>query len=223
MTGSSPLQYVEKPPDQEQSGKAPAVVFIHGRGADERDLVPISKQLPDELHVFSVRAPFEMEDGYRWYEIDLEEGGIHSSQPDPESFTKTLVRLFEFLEYITATYEVHPKRIGLFGFSQGATIALSAAVQESDRVAWVVALNGYLPKQYGAASKLAEAGSVPVFLAAGRMDLVIPQERVKRAAERLRDAGLDVTHETYPVGHGADDEEIGEVAEWIEALLDQGY
>lgn len=223
MTESPPLHYVEKAPERERSGKAPAVVFVHGRGADERDLIPISEQLPDELHVFSVRAPMEMEDGYRWYEIDLEEGGIHSSQPDSESFRKTLVRLFAFLEYVTEQYDVHPKRIGLFGFSQGATISLSAAVQNSDRIAWVVALNGYLPKEYGAASKIAEAGSVPVFLGAGRMDLVIPQERVERAAQRLRDAGLSVTHETYPVGHGASDEEIAEVAEWIGELLDQGY
>lgn len=223
MSGSSPLRYIEKPPENASSGKAPAVVFVHGRGADERDLVPISKQLPDDLHVFSVRAPMEMEDGYRWYEIDLEEGGIHSSQPDPESFQKTLVRLFKFLEYIVDNYDVHPKRIGLFGFSQGATISLSAAIQDSERIAWVVALNGYLPKEYGAANKLAEVGAVPVFLAAGRMDLVIPQERVKRAADRLRDAGLNVTHDTYPVGHGADDKEIEDVAEWIQALLDEGY
>lgn len=223
MSEGSPLQYVEKPPEVDHAGAAPAVVLVHGRGADERDLVPISDQLPDELHVFSVRAPVEMEDGYRWYEIDLEDGGIHSSQPDPETFRKTLVRLFKFLEYITEAYDVHPGRIGILGFSQGATLGLAGAVQEPDRIAWVVGLNGYLPKAYGAADKLAGVEGVPIFLAAGRMDLVIPKDRVKRAADRLQDAGLDVRFETYPVGHGANDEEIEEVGEWVTMLLENGY
>lgn len=223
MSEGPPLQYVEKPPNVDHSGPAPAVVLVHGRGADERDLVPISEHLPDELHVFSVRGPASMDDGYRWYEIDLEDGGIHSSQPDPETFRKTMIRLLKFLQYVTKTYDVHPKRIGLLGFSQGATLSLSAAVQEPDRIAWVVGLNGYLPKSYGAADKLANVDNIPIFLAAGRMDLVVPQDRVKRAADRLRDAGLDVRYETYPVGHGAEDSELNDVGEWVEMLLDNGY
>jgi len=215
MTASPPLKYVERPPKSSPSGAAPAVFLLHGRGADERDLLPITETLPEFLHVFSLRAPNELDDGYRWYDIDLDDGDLHSSQPDPKTFDRCLARIFSFLDYACERYETDPQRLGLLGFSQGAALALAATIGKSDRISWTVALNGYLPKRYASADRLAAVDSTPVFLAAGRMDLVIPQERVKRAAARLRDAGLDVAYNTYPTGHGATDPEIEEVSDWI--------
>lgn len=219
MTASPPLHYVERPPQSSSSGPAPAVVLLHGRGADERDLLPITKSLPEELHIFSLQGPEKLDDGYRWYDIDIEDGDIHSSQPDPESFTACLGKLFSFFNHASEEYDIDPGRIGLLGFSQGAAIGLAATIRKSERIAWTVALNGYLPKKYGSADKLSAVDGAAFFLAAGRMDLVIPEERVKRAAARLRDAGLDVTYETYPTGHGATDAEIDEVGEWVSSRL----
>lgn len=219
MTASPPLRYVERPPQSSSTGPAPAIVLLHGRGADERDLLPITESLPEQLHIFSVQAPQELEDGYRWYDIDVEDGDLHSSQPDPESFNACLGQLFSFLKYAIDQYEIDPREIGLLGFSQGAALALAATIRKSDRIAWTVALNGYLPKQYGSADKLSAVDGAAFFLGAGRMDLVIPEERVQRAAARLRDAGLNVAYETYPTGHGATDAEIDEVGEWVQSQL----
>jgi phospholipase/carboxylesterase len=219
MTATPPLHYVERPPKSSPSGPAPAIVLLHGRGADERDLLPITESLPEQLHIFSVRGPNELDDGYRWYDIDMKDGDIHSSQPDPRSFNACLSKVFSFLTYAVDQYEIGPHSIGILGFSQGAALALAATIRKSERVAWTVALNGYLPKQYASADKLAAAEGTPVFLAAGRMDLVIPQERVERAAARLRDGGLDVTYDTYPTGHGATDAEIVDVGEWVSAKM----
>jgi phospholipase/carboxylesterase len=216
MTDSSPLNYVERPPKSSSSGPAPAIVLLHGRGADERDLLPITEALPESLHIFSVRAPEQLEDGYRWYEMDLDGGDIHSSQPDRESFDASLAKLVSFLKYAAARYETDPKRTGLLGFSQGGALALAATVRTPQRVDWTVVLNGYLPKQYANAGKLAAIDATPIFLAAGRMDLVIPKKRVKRAAVRLKDAGLDVSFDTYPTGHSATDPQIADVGDWVQ-------
>lgn len=214
MTEEVPLAYRSRVSNKSDQ-PAPAVVLIHGRGADERDLLPIATQLPDELAVFSVRGPIKLDDGYAWYDIDVDQGGLHNSQPDSQSFRQSIYRLGKFIELIVSKYNIDRSRIGLLGFSQGGTLAMASAPELADRVAWVVALSGYLPEEYRSASKLIDARDIPMFLGAGEMDLVIPDERTERASTRLRDVGIDVTYRTYRVGHGASDKEIEDAADWI--------
>ena len=96
---------------------APAVVLIHGRGTDERDLLPLGAQLPDELHVLGGRAPQPMgPDSYTWYDLDLSAGGLHESQSDRESFRRSLDLLHEFVDGAVDAYDLDPDRVGLLGF-----------------------------------------------------------------------------------------------------------
>ena len=59
MTAEDPPLVHEHRPGTVASD-APAVVLVHGRGTNERDLLPLGAQLPEELHVLSVRAPQSM-------------------------------------------------------------------------------------------------------------------------------------------------------------------
>ena len=96
---------------------APAVVLVHGRGTDERDLLPLGAQLPKELHVLSVRVPQSMgPDSYTWYDLDLSAGGLHASQPDPEEFRRSLDAVHEFVDGAVNAYDIDPDRVGLLGF-----------------------------------------------------------------------------------------------------------
>lgn len=207
-----PLAHVSRPGTVESN--APAVVLIHGRGTNERDLLPIGAQLPEELHVLSVRAPQQMDgpDSYTWYDLDLSGGGLHASQPDAEGFRRSLDLVHEFVEAAVDAYDLDPERIGLLGFSQGSITSLSALLERPEAYRWVVALNGYL-----AASHESEAGNAagkPVFIGCGSMDQVIPPARAERAAETLEAGGVDVRFETYEVGHGTTPTEITDVIGW---------
>jgi len=120
-----PLEHVHVAPDEEADGPAPAVVVLHGRGADEEDLLPVAAELPDELHVVSLRAPDPLQGGYTWYELDLSAGGLESSQPDPDDFRRSLDLIVESVDAAVDAYGLDPDRIGLLGFSQGAITSLS--------------------------------------------------------------------------------------------------
>jgi phospholipase/carboxylesterase len=195
---------------------APAAVLIHGRGTNERDLLPVGAQLPDELDVLSVRAPQSMggPNSYTWYDLDLSGDGLHSSQPDPEGFRRSLDLVHEFVEAAVDAYDLDPDRVGLLGFSQGAITGLSALLERPDRYRWVVALNGYLAAEHE--DHVDAAAGKPVFVGCGAMDQVIPPERAERAAERLRQGGAEVRFERYGVGHGTTPEEITDVVQWLE-------
>lgn len=209
-----PLVYERRPGSVETD--APAVVLIHGRGTNERDLLPIGAQLPDELDVLSVRAPERMggPNSFTWYELDLSAGGLHQSQPDPEGFRRSLDLVHEFVDGAVEEFDLDPDRVGLLGFSQGAITSLSALLERPDAYRWVVALNGYLAAEHE--DRAGNAAGKPVFVGCGSMDQIIPPERAERAAERLKEAGADVRFERYDVGHGTTQEEITDVVQWLE-------
>ncbi|MFB6147148.1 MAG: alpha/beta hydrolase [Halobacteriaceae archaeon] len=212
-----PLEYRSRPPVAEADGPAPAVVLLHGRGADADDLLGLADDLPDALHVLSPQAPDPLGPGFTWYELDLSAGGLHESQPDPDDFRRSLDLLTEFREAAVTEYDLDPDRIGLFGFSQGAIASLASVLEAPDDWAWAAALHGYLPASHDPAegADVADAAGFPVFVAGGEADDVIPLSRVQRAADRLRDAGLDVTAETYPTAHGIGPRELADVADWV--------
>lgn len=215
--GDSPLVHVSREPET-NDGPAPAVVLLHGRGADERDLLPIASELPEGLHVLSVRAPDRLHGGYTWYELDMPGGDLHSSQPHAEEFRRSLDLLHEFVEWAIEEYELDPDRIGLFGFSQGSITSLSALIERPEQYDWIVALNGYLADSHE--DRAGEAAGKPVFVGAGEADRIIPAERAQRAADVLKGAGVDVTFNVYSVGHGTHPEEIDDVVDWIRERFD---
>ncbi len=213
-TADLPLEHISRPGTA--GANAPAVVLIHGRGTNERDLLSIGAQLPEELHVLSVRAPQRMDgpNSFTWYDLDLSAGGLHASQPDPEGFRRSLDLVQEFVEAAIDAYDLDPDRVGLLGFSQGAITSMAALIERPDAYRWIVALNGYLAESHE--TDAASAEGKPVFIGGGTVDQIIPISRVEHAAETLDAGGADVRFETYDAGHGTTPSELSDVVEWLE-------
>ncbi|WP_430505821.1 alpha/beta hydrolase [Haloparvum sp. PAK95] len=210
-----PLEHVHVAPEDATGGE-PAVFVLHGRGADEEDLLPVARELPDDLHVVSFRAPDRLQGGYTWYELDLSGGGLHQSQPHTEDFRRSLDLVSESVDAAVDEYDLDADNLGLLGFSQGAITSLGLLLETPDRYAWTVALHGYLAAVH---SDLAPEGieGKPVFVGAGTGDRVIPIDRAEAAAERLREVGADVTYETYEAGHGIGPDELSDVVAFVQS------
>jgi phospholipase/carboxylesterase len=213
-----PLEHVHVAPDDAPEN-APAVFVLHGRGADEEDLLPVARHLPDDLHVISLRAPDPLQGGYTWYELDLSAGGLESSQPDAADFRRSLNLVAESVDAATEAYALDPDRIGLLGFSQGAITSLSLVLEAPDRYAWVVALHGYLADAHADLEPDGIEGK-PVFVGAGAGDRVIPESRSAAAADRFEEIGATVTRGSYPGGHGIGQEELTDVVAFVESQIE---
>ncbi len=218
MPADLPLEHVHVEPATPTDGPAPAVFVLHGRGADEEDLLPVAQHLPDELHTISLRAPDRLMGGYTWYEIEMPDGDLHRSQPNMEEFRRSLDFVSETVATAIERYDLAPDEIGLLGFSQGAITSLSLLCEQPERFAWVVCLHGYLAESHG--DSMPEGiEDTPVFVGSGTADQIIPAERAEAAADRLREMGCAVESHQYDSAHGIGPDELADVVEWVETRM----
>lgn len=204
-----------------------SVIWLHGLGADGHDFEAIvpQLQLPASLAVRFVfphapHRPITVNRGYvmrAWYDIvamDLTRGedarGIASSQ--------------SALEALIARERARglaPSRVVLAGFSQGGAVALHTALRYTERLAGVLVLSGYLPlaQRLEAEATPANAG-LPVFMAHGSSDDVIPLWLAQRSCDILLAAAYELEWHTYAMGHGVCAEEVLAIGSWLRRVLE---
>jgi predicted esterase len=113
-----------------------------------------------------------------------------------------------------------PERIGLLGFSQGASVVLEYVVRNARRYGAVIGLSGALLGPEGTPRD--HEGSLtgtPVFLGSGDSDPHISKRRMDEARAVLERQGAQVTERIYPgLGHAINDDEKQAVRTMLEAL-----
>jgi phospholipase/carboxylesterase len=193
----------------------PTIIAIHGRGADENDLVPVVLALElSDLVLVTPRAPFAFPyGGYAWYNL------AHEGVPDPETFQTSLGLFRKFIDETKAAYPVDPKRLILLGFSQGTVMAYATALLDPSAFRGIVALSGYIPHRSSLPLRLSKVRGFPVFISHGSNDMMMPVRLGRESAELLRDAGADVTYREYLMGHEVTEEAIRDLKEWLRKLL----
>lgn len=195
-----------------------AVIWLHGLGADGHDFEPIVAELQLEQAVRFVFPhapvrPVTINNGMRmraWYDIFQfgggaeDEAGIRASQ--------------KIVEALIGAEE--GKKIVLAGFSQGGAIVLQAALRHAKALAGVLALSTYLPL---AAKVQAEASSanraIPIFMAHGQYDEIIPIDRAEASRDTLQRLGYAVDWHAYPMPHSVCPPEIADISRFLNRVL----
>jgi phospholipase/carboxylesterase len=193
-----------------RGGSTPLVVLLHGRGADEHDLIELAPELPREFAYASVRGPIELpEGGYRWFE----DRGL--GRPVTSSLQSTVDLLREWLDG-PAVAEYDRARTFVLGFSQGMMTAGALILDDPKRFAGAVLLSGAIALDTGTATPGRLAG-LPVFTGHGSFDSVIPPDRVAQTLQYLRErSGAELSDHTYPIDHSIARREIADIAAWFE-------
>src|SRR5439155_428382 len=113
-------------------------------------------------------------------------------------------------------------RIVLAGFSQGGVVALHAALRYEETLAGVVALSTYLPEAEALDKERSAANrGIPIFMAHGLYDPMIPPELGEQARDRLQALGHPVNWNTYPTQHEVNPDEIADLGAWLRGRLTQ--
>ncbi len=196
-------------------GPQPALIMLHGRGADERDLLALAANFDRRLLTISARAPYVLGPGYHWYELR------QIAEPEPRSFSRSMGILLKFIDEVPGAYKVDRDQIYLLGFSQGATMAGAVALAATDRIAGAIMLSGYLPLDSGLEVDRSALAGRPFFIGHGTMDEIIPVALSRVANEFLSGVEADLTYNEYAMGHQIAWPEIEQIGTWLKERLDR--
>jgi phospholipase/carboxylesterase len=109
-------------------------------------------------------------------------------------------------------------QIVLAGFSQGGAIALHTALRAPRALAGVLALSTYLPLAATLATERSAANAqIPVFMAHGTADEVLPLSLAETSRGLLEALGYAVEWRAYPMPHSVCIDEVRDVRAWLEA------
>jgi phospholipase/carboxylesterase len=210
-----------------ETGAAPAaaVIWLHGLGADGHDFEPIVPELglPASKPVRFVfpnapLRPVTINMGMRmraWYDIVQLGGGA-----EDEAGIRSSQGLLEELISRETSRGIPHDRIVLAGFSQGGAIALQTALRQPERLAGVLALSTYLPLPGTLQKERAAANSaLPIFMAHGQYDDMIPIQRAAQSRDALQALGYAPEWREYPMPHSVCPEEIADIAAFLVRIL----
>lgn len=219
---SEQLEFIER-----TTGPRPAfsVIWLHGLGADGHDFEPIVPYL--DLAGVAVRfifphapvRPVTLNGGMAmraWFDLlDLDRLGRQDERGIRES-----ARQVAALMQREQARGIGGERIVLAGFSQGGAIALHLGLRLPDPLAGIMALSSYLPLAESLDDEAAaSARQVPVFMAHGRQDPVLPLAWGQAARDRLLARGCAVQWREYDMPHAVCDEEISDIGAWLRSLI----
>jgi len=211
-----------------ETGASPqaSVIWMHGLGADGNDFVPIVQELDLEgapairfIFPHAPVRPVTINAGYRmraWYDIL---GTEIDRREDEPGLRLSLGQLHGLVDR-EVERGIAPRRIALMGFSQGCAMTLLAGLRYRERLAGLAGLSGYLPlAATTAAERHAANADVPVFLAHGSADPVIPIERGRAGRDALQALGHEVEWHEYPMPHSVCAEEVADLNRWMLQVL----
>ncbi|WOD29529.1 alpha/beta fold hydrolase [Alloalcanivorax xenomutans] len=212
-----PCVEIEPPQPAETS-----VIWLHGLGASGHDFEPVVPELARKSTRFmfphAPQIPVTVNGGMvmpAWYDIISLGGG---GPIDEDGIRRSAARIDALIER-EIERGIPAERIVVAGFSQGGAVAYEVALRHPARLAGLMALSTYFATADSIQCSDANQ-ALPIFIAHGTFDPMVPEEGGRRAAETLTAKGYSTDYKTYPMEHAVCLEEIQDIAAFLHSVLD---
>lgn len=203
-----------------------SVIWLHGLGADGRDFEAIIPELrlpaqPVLRFVFpnAPYRPVTLNGGHvmrAWYDIAMSENGFEQNLEHLRESERILHGLIEN----EIRRGIACERIVLAGFSQGGAIALHTGLRYSRPLAGIMSLSAPVPFAENLMAEVDPANAaIPVFMAHGTDDRMIPYDLAQKSHRLMEARGLHLDWHAYAMGHTVTPEEIRDIAAWLARAL----
>ena len=197
------------------------VVFLHGYGADGKDLIdlanPFSMALPNATFISpDAPDPCAMSpQGRQWFPIEeIPNGAIKASES-----------LLNLIQKEAEDINLAFRDVVLIGFSQGAMMSMQCLLLNKFRFGAVIGYSGALRKENieAAGSQIIDGkhkfSETPILLVHGEQDEVVPFQSLQNSKSLLDNIGFNVETLSRPkLGHGIDPEGISRGMEMLKML-----
>ena len=200
----------------------PSLVLLHGYGSRAEDWLQFESKfsLPANTRLVYLQAPLRGPSSGRrgWWWLNLNghippgEEFADYSKLHPPGIQAAARKVRTALEDIQ-----QPLILG--GFSQGAMTSAEVAFHSDQDLAGLILLSGTTVDEDGWAEHFAGRRLLPIFIAHGRRDSVLPFERMERFQARLKASGLNVTWLPFDGDHAIPDEVVTEMSAFVRRVV----
>lgn len=195
----------------------PLVVFFHGHGGNEDQIIRLAPRLSRRNFIcISVRGSKVIDmhpDGKFGYAWGAEEG-LDVSLED---------YVLQAVDLTSQNYNIHPRRIYLAGVCQGATLAYRLGLSYPEKFAGVISLNGAMPRWRRPLFRLPEMRQLQVFIGHGIANSVVPLSLAQQHYRLLYSAGLTVDFHSYPTTNRLHSDMLRDLNRWIISHCTKSY
>ena len=210
------LHHITRPSSLEEN--APLLILFHGYGSEENDLFSFAAELPEELFVISVRAPYPMQPhGNAWYAINFD--ADQGKWSDNEQAIQSRDLIATFIDQAIANYPVNKDSVSLLGFSQGCILSYAVALTYPEKINNIIALSGYVNEDLFEVKDANAYKHLNFYCSHGSVDQVIPVDWARQAPKYLSTLNIKHQFSEFPVGHGVAPQNFYEFKNWLEELI----
>src|SRR5437016_4952390 len=185
------------------------LLLLHGTGGNERDLIPLGRDLDPTASLLSPRGKV-LENGMPRFFRRIAEGVF-----DLEDLKKRTNELADFVAAAAQRYGFAADNVVAVGYSNGANIAASMLLLRPEILSAAILFRAMVPL---VPERQPNLSSVRVWIGAGTHDPIIPTSETKRLAELLRSAGADVTIRYFQAGHELTMADVEAARDWLTVL-----
>jgi phospholipase/carboxylesterase len=182
------------------------LLLLHGTGGNERDLIPLGRELDPNAALLSARGKV-LENGMPRFFRRLAEGVF-----DMEDLKYRTNELADFVSAAAQHYGFSTDELVAVGYSNGANIAASMLLLRPEIMRAAILFRAMVPL---VPDTLPDLSSVHVWIGAGDQDPIVPASETKRLAELFRRAGADVTIRFSKSGHGLTNDDLEAARHWL--------
>jgi phospholipase/carboxylesterase len=185
------------------------LLLLHGTGGNERDLIPLGRELDPNASLLSPRGKI-LENGMPRFFRRLAEGVF-----DLEDLKTRTKELADFVTAAVRHYKLAADHVVGVGYSNGANIAASMLLLRPEIMRATILFRAMVPL---VPDKMPDLSSVRIWIGAGDQDPIIAVSETKRLAELLRRAGADVTIRFAEAAHGLTHDDVEAAHHWLGGL-----
>lgn len=206
LAGGGLIHRVLQPGTQ---GPRRTVVLLHGRSGNEDVMWVFAKTIPQDWLIVAPRAiKTDPDGGYSWRLRQPDEW------PTLDQFDEAVTAVTRFIHTLPGLYNADPARIYLMGFSQGAAVSYAVALRHPGLVQGIAGLVGFIPSRGDSALAGSPLVDLPIFMAVGKRDPLIPPERAAGCAQTLIMAGSSLEYHEYDTDHKLNAAGMADLAAW---------
>jgi len=187
----------------------PLIVWLHGEGSDERQLLRVMPLVSMRNYVALAPRGIRLEpigkSGNARYGWRQSEHGIRQAEH----------RIFSGIEEVAEKFNINRQRVFVAGFDCGGTMAFRVAMDHPSRFAGVLSFCGAFPHGHNPLGNLTASRQLAIFLAAGRHSRQYPATAVCENLRLFHTAGLSTTLREYPCGQELAPQMLADMDRWI--------